>query len=164
MNTNTFFWILQISKKLKVLSTKLLGGLKFTLMMIMVWFHFLTSQLFINFNRFSPKTMLQWRSIWWLWSVLFVAVGYASIYGELPSFDLTKQRSSDNVPFVPSERPWETIFSGSSHALPPLSKLCSQFLESLLEKQNVLSQWLRISSVMYSCQVLPLSSVKGPIL
>ncbi|XP_078177165.1 transducin/WD40 repeat-like superfamily protein isoform X1 [Carex rostrata] len=69
-----------------------------------------------------------------------VAVGYASIYGELPSFDLTKQRSSDNVPFVPSERPWETIFSGSSHALPPLSKLCSQFLESLLEKQNVLSQ------------------------
>lgn len=84
MNTNTFFWILQISKKLKVLSTKLLGGLKFTLMMKMVWFHFLTyastSQLFINFNRFSPKTMLQWHSIWsWLWSVFFLQLQLAML-------------------------------------------------------------------------------------
>ncbi|KAJ4751344.1 WD repeat-containing protein 75 [Rhynchospora pubera] len=72
-----------------------------------------------------------------------VSHGYASIYGELPSFDLTKARSSDSIPFVSSKRPWETIFSGSSHALPPLSKLCSPFLESLLEKaekQTVLSQ------------------------
>jgi NET1-associated nuclear protein 1 (U3 small nucleolar RNA-associated protein 17) len=70
--------------------------------------------------------------------ILFSAsVGYASIYGALPSFAFTKQKSLDNVPFVPSERPWETIFSGSSHALPPLSKLCYSFLESLLEKQTV---------------------------
>lgn len=39
---------------------------------------------------------------------------------------------------MPSERPWETIFSGPSHSLPPLTKLCSAFLESLLEKRNAM--------------------------
>ncbi|KAF7838030.1 WD repeat-containing protein 75 [Senna tora] len=63
--------------------------------------------------------------------------GYASIYGELPEFDLKKTKSSW-VSTVPSERPWETIFSGSSHTLPPLTKLCSEFLESLLEKRTAL--------------------------
>ncbi|EEF29164.1 wd40 protein, putative [Ricinus communis] len=61
--------------------------------------------------------------------------GYASIYGELPEFDFTKTQAS-SVPSVPSERPWDTIFSGSSHNLPPLTKLCSAFLESLLEKRT----------------------------
>ncbi|KAF9604761.1 hypothetical protein IFM89_010263 [Coptis chinensis] len=59
--------------------------------------------------------------------------GYTSIYGELPQFHIEKEQTQ-SVPFVPSERPWETIFSGSSHVLPPLTKLCSVFLESLLEK------------------------------
>ncbi|KAL5723660.1 hypothetical protein ACHQM5_007033 [Ranunculus cassubicifolius] len=58
--------------------------------------------------------------------------GYASIYGELPKFRIEKE--SRSIPFVTSEKPWETIFSGSSHALPPLTKLCTVFLESLLEK------------------------------
>ncbi|XWS28110.1 hypothetical protein CRYUN_Cryun25bG0037200 [Craigia yunnanensis] len=59
--------------------------------------------------------------------------GYASIYGELPEFDMKRTQPSLVPPFL-SERPWETIFSGSSHNLPPLTKLCSAFLESLLEK------------------------------
>ncbi|KAK1550487.1 hypothetical protein Q3G72_019966 [Acer saccharum] len=61
--------------------------------------------------------------------------GYASIYGELPEFELQRDQTSW-VPSVPSEKPWETIFSGSSHNLPPLTKLCSAFLESLLEKRT----------------------------
>ncbi|XP_010681099.2 uncharacterized protein LOC104896097 [Beta vulgaris subsp. vulgaris] len=59
--------------------------------------------------------------------------GYASIYGELPHFDPKKIMQAT---IVPSERPWETIFNGPSHALPPLTKLCSAFLESLLEKRT----------------------------
>ncbi|KAF4396010.1 hypothetical protein G4B88_020647 [Cannabis sativa] len=43
------------------------------------------------------------------------------------------------APSRPSERPWETIFSGSSHDLPPLTKLCSPFLESLLERRTTTS-------------------------
>lgn len=63
-------------------------------------------------------------------------LGYASLYGELPEFDLKKnQRVASEAVIVPSERPWETIFSGSSHNLPPLTKLCGAFLESLLEKR-----------------------------
>ncbi|OWM87006.1 hypothetical protein CDL15_Pgr016043 [Punica granatum] len=63
-------------------------------------------------------------------------VGYASLYGELPEFDLKKsQKAAAEAVVVPSERPWETIFSGSSHNLPPLTKLCAAFLESLLEKR-----------------------------
>ncbi|GAV59567.1 WD40 domain-containing protein [Cephalotus follicularis] len=61
--------------------------------------------------------------------------GYASLYGELPEFD-PKRNTTSWVPSVSSERPWETIFSGSSHNLPPLTKLCSSFLESLLEKRT----------------------------
>nr|CAB3462586.1 unnamed protein product [Digitaria exilis] len=62
-------------------------------------------------------------------------IGYASIYGELPKLESKKEVS--DVPFIPSDRPWETIFSGSSHVLPPLTKLCSAFLSSLLEKRPV---------------------------
>ncbi|KAI5414997.1 uncharacterized protein LOC127135035 [Lathyrus oleraceus] len=61
--------------------------------------------------------------------------GYTSIYGELPKFDLKRNKTS-SVYSAASNRPWETIFSGSSHMLPPLSKLCCEFLESLLEKKT----------------------------
>ncbi|XP_022755429.1 WD repeat-containing protein 75 [Durio zibethinus] len=61
--------------------------------------------------------------------------GYASIYGELPEFDM-KRNGTPWVPSFPYERPWETIFAGSSHNLPPLTKLCRTFLESLLEKRT----------------------------
>ncbi|XP_058755460.1 uncharacterized protein LOC131628646 [Vicia villosa] len=61
--------------------------------------------------------------------------GYASIYGELPKFDLKRNKTSSAYSAA-SNRSWETIFSGSSHMLPPLSKLCSEFLESLLEKRT----------------------------
>ncbi|KAF4391188.1 hypothetical protein G4B88_016498 [Cannabis sativa] len=69
-------------------------------------------------------------------------LGYASVYGELPEFEL---KSKDDelweatAPSRPSERPWESIFSGSSHDLPPLTKLCSPFLESLLERRTTTS-------------------------
>ncbi|KAK7265247.1 hypothetical protein RJT34_32864 [Clitoria ternatea] len=61
--------------------------------------------------------------------------GYSSIFGELPKFDLQTDTSSLILSGA-SERPWETMFSGSSHMLPPLTKLCSEFLESLLEKRT----------------------------
>ncbi|ESW26740.1 hypothetical protein PHAVU_003G144100 [Phaseolus vulgaris] len=61
--------------------------------------------------------------------------GYTSIYGKLPRFDL-KRNMASSISFAASERPWESIFSGSSHSLPPLTKLCSEFLESLLEKRT----------------------------
>ncbi|KAL2338651.1 hypothetical protein Fmac_013097 [Flemingia macrophylla] len=61
--------------------------------------------------------------------------GYTSIYGELPKLDL-KRNLASSISSTASERPWETIFSGSSHMLPPLTKLCSEFLESLLEKRT----------------------------
>lgn len=57
--------------------------------------------------------------------------GYSSIYGELPEL----QQKASQPPILPFERPWETIFDGPSHTLPPLTKLCSVFLESLLEKR-----------------------------
>ncbi|KAL0911088.1 hypothetical protein M5K25_019200 [Dendrobium thyrsiflorum] len=63
-------------------------------------------------------------------------IGYTSIYGELPEFDMKQGDSISEIPFMPSERPWETIFTGSSHNLPPLTKLCSTFLESLLERRT----------------------------
>ncbi|XP_022135000.1 WD repeat-containing protein 75 [Momordica charantia] len=62
--------------------------------------------------------------------------GYEAIYGELPEFD-SKMDQTLSAPSVPSHRPWETIFSGSSHELPPLTKLCSAFLESLLERRTI---------------------------
>ncbi|XP_042429993.1 WD repeat-containing protein 75-like [Zingiber officinale] len=61
-------------------------------------------------------------------------LGYTSIYGDLSNSN-AKHNHFQEVPFAPSERPWETIFSGSSHALPPLTKLCTSFFESLLEKR-----------------------------
>ncbi|XP_073303500.1 uncharacterized protein [Primulina huaijiensis] len=61
--------------------------------------------------------------------------GYASIYGELPEFSLTIDQTS--LPSIPSEKMWKTIFSGPSHSLPPLPKLCSEFLESLLERRSM---------------------------
>lgn len=67
--------------------------------------------------------------------------GYESIYGELPEFKL-KTNPTQSIPLVPSERPWETIFSGSSHNLPSLTKLCSVFLESLLEKRPAVLEWI----------------------
>jgi NET1-associated nuclear protein 1 (U3 small nucleolar RNA-associated protein 17) len=73
-----------------------------------------------------------------LLSVVSAPVGYASIYGELPKLESKKEVS--DVPFIPSDRPWETIFSGSSHVLPPLTKLCSAFLSSLLEKRPVANE------------------------
>ncbi|KAF6134212.1 hypothetical protein GIB67_010011 [Kingdonia uniflora] len=59
--------------------------------------------------------------------------GYAAIYAELPEIP-SERHQIESAPYLPSEKPWETIFSGSSHVLPPLTKLCSVFLESLLEK------------------------------
>jgi NET1-associated nuclear protein 1 (U3 small nucleolar RNA-associated protein 17) len=65
-------------------------------------------------------------------------MGYTSIYGELPKLKSMKEVS--DIPFIPSDRPWETLFSGSSHVLPPLTKLCPTFLSSLLEKRTVANE------------------------
>ncbi|KAG6407349.1 hypothetical protein SASPL_130338 [Salvia splendens] len=60
--------------------------------------------------------------------------GYASVYGELPEFSLKADQTA--FPSMPSGKTWKGIFSGPSHALPPLPKLCSDFLESLLERRS----------------------------
>ncbi|GAB2222155.1 hypothetical protein Drorol1_Dr00013357 [Drosera rotundifolia] len=65
--------------------------------------------------------------------------GYAALYGELPAFQ-PKREADVEIPIFPSERPWETMFGGSSLALPPLTKLCSAFLESFLEKRTKVSE------------------------
>lgn len=54
--------------------------------------------------------------------------------------DLKRNKASP-VFSAASTRPWETIFSGSSHMLPPLTKLCSEFLESLLERRTAIVEW-----------------------
>nr|GMD34689.1 WD repeat-containing protein 75 [Ipomoea batatas]GME03454.1 WD repeat-containing protein 75 [Ipomoea batatas] len=59
--------------------------------------------------------------------------GYASMYGELPEFHQNPNQTSAATS-VPSGRPWETLCSGPSYAL-PLSKLCSKFLETFMEKR-----------------------------
>ncbi|XP_028090676.1 inorganic phosphate transporter 1-4-like [Camellia sinensis] len=61
--------------------------------------------------------------------------GYASIYGELPKFNLKAGKQTLPAPFVASEKPWETIFSGSSHSLPPLTKLLmsAAFIQAIEE-------------------------------
>ncbi|KAL6562454.1 hypothetical protein OROGR_003461 [Orobanche gracilis] len=65
--------------------------------------------------------------------------GYASIYGELQEFSLKADKTP--LPSVPtSEITSKTIFSGPSHSLPPLPKLCSDFLESLLERRSAVAQ------------------------
>lgn len=65
--------------------------------------------------------------------------GYASIYGDLSNLN-PKQDQVPEITFAPSERPWETIFNGSSHVLPPLTKLCSTFLASLIEKKPSMNE------------------------
>lgn len=61
--------------------------------------------------------------------------GYLSVYGELPEFNHERNQTAE-ITVAPSEKPWATLFSGSSQTLPPLTKLCSAFLESLLEKRT----------------------------
>lgn len=73
-------------------------------------------------------------------------LGYTSIYGDLANSN-AKRNHFQEVPFVPSERPWETIFSGSSHVLPPLTKLCASFFESLLEKRLENSEETTVDAV-----------------
>ncbi|CAA0815500.1 Transducin/WD40 repeat-like superfamily protein [Striga hermonthica] len=63
--------------------------------------------------------------------------GYASIYGELPEFSLKTNETP--FPSVPSDGTWKTIFSGPSHSLPSLPKLCLDFLESLLERRSAIA-------------------------
>lgn len=61
--------------------------------------------------------------------------GYSSVYGELQEFNHERNQTAEII-IAPSEKPWATLFSGSSQTLPPLTKLCSAFLESLLEKRT----------------------------
>ncbi|KAL6191710.1 hypothetical protein ACLB2K_038100 [Fragaria x ananassa] len=61
--------------------------------------------------------------------------GYTSIYCELPQFEM-KTDQNLLAPYAPSQRAWETIFSGSSRNLLPLPKLCLEFMESLLERRT----------------------------
>ncbi|KAL6567645.1 hypothetical protein OROGR_001313 [Orobanche gracilis] len=63
--------------------------------------------------------------------------GYTSIYGELPEFSL---KADKTVVSLSSEITSKTIFSGPSHTLPPLPKLCCDFLESLLERRSAVAQ------------------------
>ncbi|CAI9088050.1 OLC1v1022281C2 [Oldenlandia corymbosa var. corymbosa] len=61
--------------------------------------------------------------------------GYTSVYGSLPEFKL---EAADQTMAIggSDSRSWEKILDGPSHSLPPLTKLCSAFLESLLERRT----------------------------
>ncbi|CAN6454456.1 unnamed protein product [Victoria cruziana] len=61
--------------------------------------------------------------------------GYESIYGKLGPGDNEKSRLA-SVPFMPSDKPWEIVFDGPSHVLPPLPKLCPTFLGLLLQRRT----------------------------
>ncbi|CAL1358828.1 unnamed protein product [Linum trigynum] len=67
-------------------------------------------------------------------------VGYASLYGELLPPIPSRKHTPWSVPSFPTERPWETIFSGPSHNLPPLTLLCGPFLEALFEKRTAVEE------------------------
>ncbi|CAI9755136.1 unnamed protein product [Fraxinus pennsylvanica] len=62
-------------------------------------------------------------------------IGYASIYGELA--ELSEEKNQTRIPYIQYEKNWETIFSGPSHKLAPLTKLCLDFLDSSLERRAV---------------------------
>lgn len=65
--------------------------------------------------------------------------GYASLYGKLPEFNL-KKNSISLISSAPSEKQWGAIFPYSTHTLPQLDKLCSEFLESLTEKRTAAAE------------------------
>lgn len=91
---------------------------------------------------------------WWNYMLFLSAgkFGYASIYGDLPEFSLEKKQAP-LITAVPSERHWETLFSGPSHNLPPLTKLCSLFLESLLEKRSSAVEWSPVVQLSFCWKV-----------
>ncbi|CAN1166653.1 WD repeat-containing protein 75 [Linum perenne] len=67
--------------------------------------------------------------------------GYESLYGELPPEPKPTSKQISWIPSAPTDgRAWEKIFSGSSHSLPPLDKLCASFLESLLERRTTVEE------------------------
>ncbi|CAH2051285.1 unnamed protein product [Thlaspi arvense] len=68
--------------------------------------------------------------------------GYTSLYGQLPDYDKKRMENveSSATLYASSERPWETIFSGSTLNFPPLQKLCTQFYESLMEKITAIAE------------------------
>ncbi|XP_028788837.1 WD repeat-containing protein 75-like [Neltuma alba] len=66
--------------------------------------------------------------------------GYASLYGKLPEFNLKKSSFPLISSAAPSEKPWEAIFPYSTHSLPQLDKLCSEFLESVTEKRTATAE------------------------
>ncbi|KAF2576631.1 hypothetical protein F2Q70_00001058 [Brassica cretica] len=83
--------------------------------------------------------------------------GYTSLYGQLPDYDKKRTESVESLatPFVSSERPWETIFSGSTLNFPPLQKLCGEFFESLMEKRTVVVEWVMIYTKKLKRSVRP---------
>lgn len=112
------------------------------MLFIFLWHHSAIER--IHYSISEVKTLLrssEWRLNTFHWYFIFTGqYGYASIYGELPEYEM-KRDQIPAAPIVPSDRPWETVFSGPSHVLPPLTKLCSAFLASLLEKRPSVQQW-----------------------
>lgn len=82
--------------------------------------------------------------------IFFLAerIGYASIYGELAEFNVEKDQT--RIPYIPYEKNWETLFSGPSHKLAPLTKLCLDFLESSLERRSVTVEWNEWNAISIS--------------
>ncbi|CAF1718581.1 BnaCnng22700D [Brassica napus] len=104
---------------------------------------------YVNGSReyvvFDPRRVLQVTRRQKV-SIFLGDFGYTSLYGQLPDYDKKRTESVESLatPFVSSERPWETIFSGSTLNFPPLQKLCGEFFESLMEKRTVVVEWVMI--------------------
>uniref|UniRef100_A0A0D6QW70 WD repeat-containing protein 75 second beta-propeller domain-containing protein n=1 Tax=Araucaria cunninghamii TaxID=56994 RepID=A0A0D6QW70_ARACU len=70
-----------------------------------------------------------------------VMSGYRTMFGNIPAQELNIDKSShmanQNVIRAPTSHPWDSIFSGPSHVLPPLARVGAAFLESMLEKRSL---------------------------
>jgi len=59
------------------------------------------------------------------------------MFGKIPKLERNVDKPSASMANLNVIcQPWNTIFSGPSHVLPPLSRLGPTFLESLLEKMT----------------------------
>lgn len=67
--------------------------------------------------------------------------GYKNMFGNLPAQEVnigksTYHTANQNVIHAATNHPWESVFNTPSHVLPPLTRVGTAFLESLLQKRS----------------------------
>ena len=63
------------------------------------------------------------------------------MFGNLPAQEVnigksTYHTANQNVIHAATNHPWESVFNTPSHVLPPLTRVGTAFLESLLQKRS----------------------------